>query len=87
MENNVRPMSDMTEEEIKQYILLMFPDAISVTHIAHCCNNSITAIIRWKDEIRNKIRCEDVRYWYDNMIFSRTIDFLIEHHFINYKKL
>lgn len=70
----LRKMSSMTESEIEEYIKLRFPDAIGVTRMRHACGNSIMAVV---ETLTSK---EDMRYWYNDMISTETIDFLLSHH-------
>lgn len=70
----LRPMSNMTEEEIEEYIRLQHKYCIGVEKPTHCCKNSIMAVV-----VTLTSR-ESMRYWYNNTVSSNTIDFLNEHY-------
>lgn len=62
----LRPLSSMTEEEICDYMKLRFEDSVDVRNAKHTSNNSISAIVD----------CTFTRYWYNEMVTDRTIDWL-----------
>lgn len=70
----LRPLSSMSIEEIDKYIRLRHKDCIDVERPAHCCKNSITAVV-----VTLTSR-ERVRYWYNDMVSVDTIDFLNARH-------
>lgn len=70
----LRPLSSMTTEEIDEYVRLRHKDCIDVERPAHCCKNSITAVV-----VTLTSR-EYVRYWYNDMVSTDTIYFLNSRH-------
>lgn len=64
----LRPMSSMTEDEICDYMKLRFEDSIDIRNAKHSCNNSVSAIVDG----------DYIRYWYNEMVTNKTIDFLNE---------
>lgn len=67
----LRPMCSMTEQEICEYMKLRFEDSIDILQAKHCCGNSVSAIVDGAY----------VRYWYDEMVTAKTIDWLHERKF------
>lgn len=70
----LRSMSRMSQEEIKEYIRLRHKDCIDVERPAHCCENSITAVVV------SLTSRESMRFWYNHMVSADTIDFLNARH-------
>lgn len=67
----LRPMSSMTEQEICEYMKLRFEDSVDILQAKHCCDNSVSAIVDGTY----------VRYWYNEMVTDKTIDWLHEKKF------